>query len=234
MKVLCYYLILLDTGEMMATIPLNSTNIYPSTSNTNFPHTNPSEETLTLLVAGISTPLLVVALAVMIITVIAIVWIKGRKSTKSLHNHDTEQQDGSYATLTRQEYPDITSNYPMDVLYAVVDMNSQGERGQMVQAEQNAENPPNSEEKKGRIALEDLYAVVNKQQKIKQLNQDAPPTQSNTVDGVYYNTAAIRKGHAVEDEEIAPQIPPNMVEKLYAAVAKKPKGSTNPTEKTPP
>ena len=57
-----------------------------------------------------------------------------------------------------------------------------------------------------------------------------PPTQSSTVDGVYYNTAAIRKGHAVEDEEIAPQIPPHTVEKLYTAVMKKPKGSANQSE----
>ena len=65
---------------MMITIPLtsNSINIYPSISNTNFPQTSPSEETLTLLVAGISAPLLVVVVVVyiVIITIIAIVWIK--------------------------------------------------------------------------------------------------------------------------------------------------------------
>ena len=191
----------------MATIPLtsNSYNIYPSTSNTNFPHTSTSEETLTLLVAGISTPLLVVALVVVIITIIATVGIKWKTSTNKGQNsnQDTEQQDGLYATLTRQEHPDITLNHPMDVLYAVVDMNSKGEEEQMKQAyEQNAERPPNSEEKKRQMALEDLYAVVNKQQK-KKRNKDAPPAQSNAVEGVY----------AVEDE-VAPQIPPHTVEKL--------------------
>ena len=164
----------------MATIPLNSnsTNIYSSTSNTNFPHTSPSEETLTLLVAGISTPLPVVALAVVIITVIAIIWIKRQKSIKSMHNQDTEQQDGSYATLTRQEYPRITSNHPMNVLYAVVDIDKHGEEGQMKQDEQNSENPPNPEEKKRQVALEDLYAVVHKQHKKKQIFKQRRPTSA--------------------------------------------------------
>ena len=204
---------------MMATIPLtgNSTNIYSSTSNTNnFPQTNPSKGTLTLLVAGISTPLLVVALAVVIIIIIVVVWIKRQTSTNKGQNsnQDTEQQDGLYATLTRQEHPDITLNHPMDVLYAVVDMDNQGEgRDEVNLDKQIIESPPNSEEKKRQIALEDLYAVVNKQHKKKQFeNKDAPPAQSNTVDGVYYNTAAIRKGHAIEDEEIVPQIPPHTIE----------------------
>ena len=224
----------------MATTLLTN-NTCSSTSNTTFPPTSPShEETLTLLVAGISTPLLVVALAVVIITIIAtIIWTKGRKSTENVHNQDTEQQleDRPYATLTRQEYPDITSNHPMEVLYAVVDMpeKSQGEEaGQLMkQDEKNVENLPNdSVEEKSGVALEVMYAVVNKQEKKKQRG-DTPPAQSNTVDGVYCNTAAIRKEKAAEYEEVAPQIPPHTVEKLYTAVVKKPMGGTTPTEKTP-
>ena len=58
---------------------LFTTNTYSSTSNTTFPPTSLShDETLTLLVAGISTPLLMVALAVVIITIVAaILWTKG-------------------------------------------------------------------------------------------------------------------------------------------------------------
>ena len=41
------------------------------------------------------------------------------KSTK--HSQDTEQQDGLYVTLTREEQPDITSNHPTDVIYEVLD-----------------------------------------------------------------------------------------------------------------
>ena len=102
----------------------------------------------------------------------------------------------------------------------------------LLQDEQIVENPLNSEEKKRQMVLEDLYAVVNKQQK-KIQNKDAPSAQSNTVDGVYYNTAAVTKGHAVgvDDEEIAPQIPPYTIEELYTAVVK---GSVNHTEETPP
>ena len=214
----------------MAVTPLtrNSTYNYSNTS----PSTNPSsEEKLTSLVAGISTPLLVIALVVLaIITIIAIVWIKKRKATKNVHhNHDTEleEQDRQYATLTRQEYPDITLNHPTDALYAVVNMNKQGEEGEMKQVE---ENPPIPVEKKGQMALEDLYAVVDKQQKKKQ-NEETPLAQSNPVDGVYYNATAIRKAHAVEDKEIPPQIPPHTVEELYTAVEKckkkKPNGSVN-------
>ena len=58
-------------------------------------------------------------------------------------------------------------------------------------------------------------------------NEDTPPAQSNTVDGVYCNTAAIRKEKAAEYEEVAPQIPPHTVEKLHTAVVKKPKSSAN-------
>ena len=178
--------------------------------------------------AGVSTPLLVVALAVVIITIIAIVWIKRQKSTKGVHNHDTEQQGGSYATLTRREHADITSNHPMDVLYAVIDMNKQGEEGQTMQGEQIVENPPNSEEKKREIALEEMYAVVNKQQK----KQQTIPVYSTTVNSLHYNS--VKMECAVEYEEVAPQIPPHTVEKLYTAVVKKPNGSTTPTERTPP
>ena len=155
----------------MATVTtLFTTNTYSSTSNTTFLPPSPShDETLTLLVAGISTPLLMVALAVIITIVVAILWTKGRKSTKNVHNREAvEQDDGPYTTLTRQEYPDITSNHPMEVLYAVVDMpeNSQGEEGQLMkQDEKNVESPPNSDETKRGVALENLYAVVDKQQK---------------------------------------------------------------------
>ena len=173
-----------------------------------------------MLVAGISIPLLI-ALAVLVsVTIIVTIWIKKRKATKNVHNHDTEfeEQDGLYyATLTRQKYPDITLNHPTDALYAVVNKNKQGEEGQM---KQDKANPPIPVETKRQVALEDLYAVVDKQQKKKQ-NEETPPAQSNsTVDRVYYNTAAIRKEQAVEDEEIPPQIPPHMDEELYTAVEK--------------
>ena len=176
------------------------------------PSTNPSSgEKLTSLVAGISTPLLAIALVgLAIVAIIAIIWIKKRKATKNVHNeHDTEfeEQDRRYATLTRQEYPDITSNHPTNALYAVIDMNKQGEEREMKHDEK---NPPIPVEKKGQVVLKDLYAVVDKQQKKKQ-NEETPPAQSNPVDGVYYNAAAIRKAHAVEYEVPVPQIPPRMV-----------------------
>ena len=113
----------------MATTPLtrNSTYNYSSTS----PNTNHSfEEKLTSLAAGISTPLLVIALVgLAIVAIIAIIWIKKQKATKNVHNeHDTEfeDQDRRYATLTRQEYPVITIDHPTDALYSVIDMNKQG------------------------------------------------------------------------------------------------------------
>ena len=175
------------------------------------PSKNPSsEEKLTSLVAGVSTPLLVIVLVLLaIITIMAIVWIKERKATKNVHNHDTEfeEQDRRYTTLTRQEYPDITLNHPTDALYAVVDMNKQKQEREMKHDEK---NPPIPVEKKGQVALKDLYAVVDKQQKKKQ-NEETPLAQSNPVDGVYYNTAAIRKVHAAEYEVAVPQIPPRMV-----------------------
>ena len=64
---------------MLVEAPLTSysTNSYSSTSKTNFPIVSPTEEKLiTLLVTGISTPLLVMVLAVVIITIITMVWIK--------------------------------------------------------------------------------------------------------------------------------------------------------------
>lgn len=205
-------LLALYTGEMMESTS-NSTNTYLSTSQSDFPDTSPSAVPLTLLVAGIiSTPLLILllALAVLIITIIAIVWIKRQKSTKIVHNQVIEQQNGPYSTLTRSEYPDVTLNDPMDALYAVVDMDKheQEEEGKMMLEEKIVENPPNQEEKKRGVALEDLYAVVNKQQK-KIQNKDTSPAQSNTDDKVYYNTAlAMRKGHDdVHDEKAAPQVP---------------------------
>ena len=210
----------------------NSTNInYSST----FPDhvTNPSAAPSTLLVVGISTPLLILALAVLIITIVAIIWTKRRKSTKSIHNLDAEQLAAPRSTLTRPEHPDITLNHPMDALYAVVDVGSQGEDGKRVQNEPNVENLPNSEEKKGQVALEDLYAVVNKRQKKKQ-NENTSPAQSNTatVERVYSNIKKLKQ--AAEEEEIAPQIPPHTVEKLYTAVVKKSNDSVHPTEETLP
>ena len=60
------------------------TNSYSSMSKTNFPITSPTEEKLTtLLVTGISTPLLVIVLAVVIITIIAMVWINLPNTTKT-------------------------------------------------------------------------------------------------------------------------------------------------------
>ena len=214
------------TVVMTAATPLTSNSTYNYYSSTS-PSTIPSEQKLTSLVAGISTPLLVIALVVLaIVTIMAIVWIKKQKDTKNVHNHDTEfvDQDRRYATLTRQEYPDITIDHPTDALYAVVDMNKQGKEGEVKEVE---ENPPIPVEKEGQVALEVLYAVVNKQQK-KKRNKETPPAQSNP--GVYYNAAAIRKEHTVEDEEIPPQIPPHTVEELYTAVEKckkKPNGSVN-------
>ena len=179
----------------------NYSNISPS-KNTS------SEKKLTSLVAGISTPLLVIVLVLLaIITIMAIVWIKERKATKNVHNeHDTEleEQDRRNATLTRQEYPDITSNHPTDALYAVTDMNKQEQEREMKHDEK---NPPIPVEKKGQVVL---YAVVDKQQK-KKRNEETPPAQSNPVDGVYYNAAAIRKPQAAEYEVAVPQIPPRMV-----------------------
>ena len=195
---------------MTAITPLTRNSIYNNSSTS--PNTNPSsEENLTLLVSGIATPLLVIALvALAIVTIMAIVWIKKRKSTKNVHNeHDTEfeEQDRRYATLTRQEYPDITIDHPTDALYAVIDMNKQEQEREMKHDEK---NPPIPVEKKGQVALKDLYAVVDKQQKKKQ-NEETLPALSNPVDGVYYNAAAIRKAHAVEYEVPVPQIPPCMV-----------------------
>ena len=194
-----------------ATTPLTRNSTYNYSLSTS-PSTNASsEEKLTSLVAGISTPLLAIALVgLAIVTIMAIIWIQKRKATKNAHNkHDTEfeEQDRRYATLTRQEYPDITLNHPTDALYAVIDMNKQGEEREMKHDE---ENPPIPVEKKGQVALKDLYAVVDKQQKKKQ-NEETPPALSNSVDGVYYNAAAIRKAHAAEYEVAVPQIPPHMV-----------------------
>ena len=109
----------------------------------------------------------------------------------------------------------------MDVLYAIVDVDKLGEEGEMNLEEQIIESPTNPEEKKRKVALEDLYAIVNKEHKKKQ-NEDAPPAESNTVDGMYYNTVAIR------NEEVAPQISPHTVEKLYTAVSRSQKDNANP------
>ena len=80
---------------------------------------------------------------------------------------------------------------------------------------------------KKQVALKDMYPVVNKQQK-KKCKEDTLPTYSNMDKGVYYNT--IKKEHNMEDEEVAPQIPPHTIEKLYMAAVKKQKGSANHTE----
>ena len=131
-----------------------------------------------------------------------------------MHNQVIEQQNRPYSTRTRSEYTDVTLNDPMDALYAAVDMDKheQEEEGKMMQEEKIVEYPPNQEEKKRGIALENLYAVVNKQQK-KIQNKDTPPAQSNTDDKVYYNTAlAMRSGHDdVHDEKASPQVPPTQL-----------------------
>ena len=86
--------------------------------------------------------------------------------------------------------------------------------------EQNVKNPPNSEDMKKQVGLEDMYAVVNKQQK-KEHKEDTPTTHSNTDERVHYNT--VKKECALEDEEEAPKIPPHTMEALHTAVVKKPK-----------
>ena len=72
----------------MVETPLTSysTNSYSSMSKTNFPITSPTEEKLTtLLVTGISTPLLVIVLAVVIVTITGIymVWINLPNTAKT-------------------------------------------------------------------------------------------------------------------------------------------------------
>ena len=59
-----------------------------------------------------------------------------------------------------------------------------------------------------------MYAVVNKQPK-KKCNEDTLP---NTVERVYYNT--VKKKCALEDDEVAPKIPPYTIEKLITEVVK--------------
>ena len=49
----------------------------------------------------------------------------------------------------------------------------------MKEDKQNVKNPPNSEETKRRVALEDMYAIVNKQQK-KKHKEDTLPIHSST------------------------------------------------------
>ena len=56
----------------------------------------------------------------------------------------------------------------------------------------NIKNPLYLEDK---VALEDMYAIVNKQQQ----REDTLTTQSNTV-GIYYNI--IKNEHAMEYEEV--------------------------------
>ena len=131
------------------------------------------------------------------------------KSTK--HNQDKKHETVTYyATLMREEQPDALNspNHHMDIIYITVDVNNKRK------ATPNIKNLPYLEEKKRHVALEDMNAIVNKQQKKKQ-NEDSPPipVYSNTVDGVYYNAAAIRKEHTVEYEEVAPQMPPHAIEK---------------------
>ena len=78
---------------MMVEAPLTSysTNSYSSTSNSNFPIVSPTEEKLTtLLVTGMSTPLLVIVLVVAIITIIAMVWIKQQKSTNTTKTQNSK------------------------------------------------------------------------------------------------------------------------------------------------
>jgi hypothetical protein len=210
--------ITLYTGERIATTldtyttPL--TNI--STNEINIPSTNSTAENMIilLLVTGVSIFLLVIVsvLAVLTTTIIAVVGLKWRKSIK--RNRNTEQETVTYSTLMRQEYPDASTddspNHHEDIIHTAVDVSN---KEQMVSNDNNiTKNPPYMEETKRQVAIEDMYAVVNKQKKKKQ-NEDTPPpppvVYSNTADRVYYNTAAIRKGHAVEDEETPPQIPPH-------------------------
>jgi hypothetical protein len=114
----------------------------------------------------------------------------------------------------RQEFPDASNspNHHKDVIYTAIDVSNKWKEEQMVPNDNITENPPYMEEAKKQVAIEDMYAVVNKQQKKKQ-NEDTPPAPpaiySNIADQVYYNTAANRKEHAVEDEETPPQIPPH-------------------------
>ena len=182
-----------------------STTLFTSNtfSSTTFPPTSPShEETLTLLVAGISTPLLMVALAVTVVVIIIIVWIKWRKSQhETKYNQDTEQQEGSYAALimgqvqqdglyttlalTRQNQSDAfnSPNHPTDdSYYTVVEIESR--------------NCPYLE---GQVPLEHtrIYATVNKQQP----KEDTFTTQSNTV-GVYYNSIAVKSMNKKTDFSI--------------------------------
>ena len=209
----------LYTGERTATIP--NTYTTPLTNNsTNIPSTSPTEDNLTiilLLVTGVSIPVLVIVSVIVTITIVAaIVGIKWRKqSTK--HNQNTIQETVTYATLMRQEYPGPdASNSPdhhntMDITYAAVDVSNKCKEEQMEpNSSKCIKNPPYVEETKRQVALEDMYAVVNKKQKKKQ-NEDTPPVPvySNIANQEYYNTAASRKGHTMEYEEIPPQIPPH-------------------------
>ena len=105
---------------MMAEAPLTSysTNSYSSMSKINFPITSPTEEKLTTFISDWN----IYSFAGDSIgsSDCHYHWyIYGLdKSTK--HSQDTEQQDGSYATLTREEQLDVTSNHPTDVIYEVL------------------------------------------------------------------------------------------------------------------
>ena len=99
----------------------------------------------------------------------------------------------------------------MDITYTAIDVSSKCKEEQMEpNNSKSIKNPPYVEETKRQVALEDMYAVVNKKQKKKQ-NEDTPPVPvySNTANQEYYNTAAMRKGHVMEREEMPPQIPPH-------------------------
>ena len=187
----------------MATVTtLFTTNTYSSTT---FPRTIPShDETLTLLVAGISTPMLMVALAVTVVVIIIIIWIKWRKSQLK-EDTCTEQQEGTYAalimgqvqhdelytTLVRQNQSDAfnSPNHPTDDSnYAVVDRRKDGQI--------ESHNHPYLE---GQVPLEHtcMYATVNKQQP----KEDTLTTQSNTV-GIYYNSIAAKSMNKKTDVSI--------------------------------
>ena len=69
--------------------------------------------------------------------------------------------------------------------------------------------------KKEQIALEEMYAVVNKKQKI---NKDKSPSiLPHVVEDLNTTVSTIK------NEEKPPPIPPHTIEELYAAVKKKPK-----------
>ena len=81
--------------------------------------------------------------------------------------------------------------------------------------------------KKEQIALEEMYAVVNKKQKINK-DTESPSIPPHVVEDL--NTTV----STTENEEKAPPIPPHTIEELYSAVKKKPKESADQDSTAPP